>query len=92
MNITLRNLPHHIRMQDILGELREKFGCTFRWADGEVIGEFSEARPARPCPFCGGTNLVFHDWVMDDASDVLSIECSTCYGAAPYHSWQRRQG
>jgi len=33
-------------MQDILGELREKFGCTFRWVDGEVIGEFSEARPA----------------------------------------------
>ena len=46
MNITLRNLPPHIRLQDILGELREKFGCTFRWVDGEVIGEFSEARPA----------------------------------------------
>ena len=47
---------------------------------------------ARPCPFCGGTNLVVGDWILDDAGEVLSIECNTCYGAAPYHSWQRRQG
>ena len=49
---------------------------------------------ARPCPFCGGTDLVVGSLFLDNDADaeVLSIECKNCYGAAPYHSWQRRQG
>ena len=44
----------------------------------------------KPCPFCGGTDLIENLWSLD-GGEVDALECSSCNGAAPLKSWNQRQ-
>lgn len=44
---------------------------------------------ARPCPFCGGTDLDVCEWELDEG-ETFAIECTHCYAGAPVLAWQRR--
>lgn len=41
------------------------------------------------CPFCGGSNLLSGSWYIDD-SEVVAVECGTCYAGAPADVWGKR--
>lgn len=43
----------------------------------------------KPCPFCGGRDLVSNEWELD-AGYVDAIECNDCYAAAPESVWNNR--
>ncbi len=40
----------------------------------------------RPCPFCGGSDLLPGLWSLENGEED-SIECSTCLAGAPLTAW-----
>ena len=50
-----------------------------------------DLRDAKPCPFCGASNLSVVLW-CDDDGEFDAIECDECKGAAPADVWNKRRG